>query len=153
MRALLVLLSLLIVLPAAADPKETEKALRNHAQWLAIQTAQDATYDGQRLTLSKTNGNVVLFTDRPYRTAESMSNARFIGAWDKGGKHSFAKEPPNAAVSMVVDEKVTSAVVILSDPRMNGFDVSYAVRVIEGQLPASGKSVSLFIDAFCLSCL
>jgi hypothetical protein len=151
-RTLLSALLVLLALPLGANPQETRKALRDHANWLAIQTAEDATYDGQRLTLHKTNGSVVLFTDRPYRTAESMSNKRFISAWDKGGKHSFAKEPPNAAVSMTVDGKVSSAVVVLSEPRLQGTDVSYSVRVLEGSLPRDGKAVSLFIDDVCLSC-
>lgn len=152
-RTLLSILLVLVAAPVAADPEETTRALRDHARWLAVQTAEDASYDGRRLTLHKTNGNVVLFADRPYRTAESMSNARFIDSWDKGGEHSFAKDPPNAAVSMVVDSKIARAVVVLSDPKLQGSTVSYTVRVLQGDLPTNGKSVSLYIDEFCLSCI
>ena len=100
MRLLLVLFALLVASPVAADQKETERALRDHARWLAIQTAQDASHDGRRLTLHKTDGNVVLFADRPYRTAESMLNSRFIDSWDKAGEHSFGGKQ----VSLFIDE-------------------------------------------------
>ena len=135
-----------------ADPAEHAKAVPADARWLAVQTADAASFDGKVLKLTGTAPVVTLFTDRPYRTAEGLPVKRFISAWDKGGKHSFAAKPPNADVSIVVDGKMVSAVVELSDPKLDGTMVSYAVKPIKGTLPASGKSVSLFIDDVCLSC-
>jgi hypothetical protein len=151
-RTLLAGLMLAFAVPAMADPAEHAKAVPADARWLAIQTADSARFDGKVLTLVGANPSVTLFTDRPYRTAEGMPAARFVGAWDKGGRHSFASKPPNADVSLVVDGKVVNAVVELSSPRIDGTTVSYAIKPIRGTLPASGKSVSLFIDDVCLSC-
>jgi hypothetical protein len=150
--ALLIALAVSISTTAGAEPAETAKAV-GKAQWLAIQTASSATFDGKVLTLQGAAATVTLFTDRPVRAAESLSTARFIGAWDKGGKHSFAANPPNVGVTMVAGGKVANAVLVLSNPKLAGDSVSYEARLLEGSLPASGKTVSLFIDYVCFSCL
>jgi hypothetical protein len=41
---------------------------------------------------------------------------------------------------------MANAVVELSEPRLAGRDLSYAVKVLDGQPPASGGAASLFID-------
>jgi hypothetical protein len=151
-RALVVCSMLLLGGAAMADPAETAKAAGEKAQWLAIQTAENSAFDGKTLTLRGTNPAVVMFTDRPRRVAESMPVATFVGGWAAGGKQSFASKPPNAGVTTVVDGKTETAVVVLSEPKLEGTTISYSVRVIEGTLPRAGKTTSVFIDDVCLSC-
>jgi hypothetical protein len=49
------------------------------------------------LTLSDINPSVVMFTDRPARSAEAIPTAAFIKDWGIKGKNGFMADPPNAA--------------------------------------------------------
>jgi hypothetical protein len=135
--------------PALADPAETAKAAGKEASWLFIQTAQNARFDGKTLTLTNVSPSVVMFTDRPARAAEAIPTATFLTSWDKGGANSFQSKPPNAGLTMLVDGKLQTATVELSQPRLEGTTLTYAVRVLKGTLPPSGSTSSLFIDGGC----
>ncbi len=37
---------------------------------------------------------------------------------------------------------------VLKEPRLDGSNISYAVEVLEGSLPAQADSCSIFIDPF-----
>jgi hypothetical protein len=52
------------------------------------------------------------------------------------------------AVLSVLDQKAppTGAVVVLSNPRLNGNNLAYDVRALKGSLPATGIDGTLFID-------
>ena len=138
--------------PAWADPVETAKAAGKDASWLFIQTAQKVTFDGKTLTLSGVSPSVVMFTDRPKRAAETIPTATFLKSWDVGGKGSFKSDPPNAGLTSIVDGKLQTATVELTKPYLNGATLTYAVRVLEGNLPVSGGASSLFIDR-CPCCV
>ena len=141
----------LLACPAMADPAETAKAAGKDASWLVIQTASEVQFDGKTITLKNVDPSVVMFTDRPARMAEAIATATFVASWDKGAK-SFKSDPPNAALTSIVDGKLQSATVELSDPILDGTTLTFKVRVIEGAVPAAGKTVSLFIDRICFTC-
>ena len=142
----------LVAGPTLADPAETAKAAGKDASWLVIQTAQSAKFDGTTLTLSGVNPSVIMFTDRPARAAEAMQTSTFVAGWDKGGAKSFKSDPPNAALTSIVDGKLQTATVELSEPRLDGTTLTFKVRVIGGAVPTAGKTTSLFIDRICFSC-
>ena len=139
--------------PALADPAETAKAAGKDASWLVIQTAPEVQFDGTTLTLKNINPSVVMFTDRPARMAEAIPTATFLTSWNKGGANSFQSKPPNAALTSIVDGKLQTATVELSEPRLDGTTLTFKARVIEGTVPAAGKATSLFIDSVCLTCI
>ena len=139
--------------PALADPAETAKAAGKDASWLVIQTAPQMQFDGKTLTLKNINPSVVMFTDRPARMAEALPTAAFVAGWDKGGTKSLKADPPNAALTSIVDGKLQTATVELSEPRLDGTTLTFKVRVIEGAVPAVGKATSLFIDPYCIGCI
>ena len=138
--------------PALADPADTAKAAGKDASWLVIQTAQEVQFDGKTLTLKNINPSVVMFTDRPARMAEAIPTATFLTSWNKGGANSFQSKPPNAALTSIVDGKLQTATVELSEPRLDGTTLTFKVRVIEGSVPPAGKTTSLFIDS-CFTCI
>ena len=142
----------LLASPAMADPAETTKAAGKDASWLVIQTASEVQFDGKTITLKNVSPSVVMFTDRPARMAEAIPTASFVASWDKGGAKSFKSDPPNAALTSIVDGKLQSATVELNDPVLDGTSLTFKVRVIEGAVPAAGKTVSLFIDRICFTC-
>lgn len=137
--------------PAAAEPVSAAyKAAGDETRWILLQTAPQATFDGQRLTLHKVNPMSVMFTDRPKRIAESVPTAGLLKLWS--GKETFQQSPPNAGVTVVDGDKLATAVVELTEPQLTDGNLSYKVRLIEGGLPQSAGSASVFIDDFCASC-
>ena len=135
--------------PALADPIETIKAAGKGASWLFIQTAANVQFDGKTLTLQNINPSMVMFTDRPARMAQSIPTATFLKSWDQGGKGSFKSDPPNAGLTTLVDGKLQSSTVELTQPRLDGTTLTYQARITEGTLPPQAGTISLFIDGGC----
>ena len=135
--------------PALADPTDTARAAGKDASWLFIQTAQQVQFDGKTLTLRNVNPSVVMFTDRPARMAEAVPTTTFLTYWDKGGTKSFQSNPPNAGLTTIVDGKLQTTTVELTKPHLDGTTLIYQARVLEGKLPQTGGTSSLFIDAGC----
>lgn len=115
------------------------------ANWLMVQNAASFTYDGKTLTLENVTPQTIMFTDRPQRLAGNIATKRFVDDWS-AGKDSFAKDPPNASLSVVVNEEEKLSVVELTNPKLDGTALSYDVTVLDGAVPESGKATTLFID-------
>ncbi len=140
------ILSLLLVLISskaliAAPP--THEEVSQVTSFLFVQNAASGTFEDGLLTFHG-NSPVIFFSDRPYRISGHTKLQKFIDSWD-AGENSFAKNPPNAVLS-ILGEDVQSFVVILSEPKLNADSVSYKITVEEGTIPASFKDASLFID-------
>ena len=114
---------------------------------LFVQDAKAMVFDGSRLTLKEANPNIIFFCDRPVRTAGHMTREAFMKLVSEG-ENSFTSNPPNAAVSIFgAENKLTDVVVTLSErPEVNGDDMVFPVKVLEGELPAEGGTVVMFID-------
>ena len=59
---------------------------------------------------------------------------------------SSAPDPPNADISFLEGGNLTQIVVVLQDPVLNGDDLTYTVKVLQGDMPAKGSEASVFID-------
>ena len=115
---------------------------------LFVQNATGITYNktSNTLTLEGVNPVVTYFSDRPYRIAGHVLLPGFIQLWDEGSD-SFKDDPPNANLSILEGSHVKSAVIEIAEPRFrNNRLTCKVVRVLEGDLPASGGVSSLFID-------
>lgn len=114
---------------------------------LFVQEARGMAYDAGELTLKDTNPNILFFCDRPVRVAGHMTHDAFIQLVTHGDNN-FVTDPPNAAVSIFgVGGEITEVVVALNErPMMRGNDMVFAVNVLDGELPAEGGAVSMFID-------
>jgi len=66
------------------------------------------------------------------------------------GQRSFAKDPPNATISVLSEQgdTVGDAVVVLKSPRLDGDNLTFQVSVLEGSLSKATGPASLFIDWF-----
>jgi hypothetical protein len=117
------------------------------ADFLFVQTAAQMAYDApaRRLTLVRVSPVTLFFADRPDRIAGTMRTDRFVPFWGEG-KDSFLSDPPNADLSILEGDALRQVVVVLRDPARDGDDLSYGVETIEGDMPASGDAVSVFID-------
>lgn len=117
------------------------------ADFLFVQSAKAMTFDkaANKLTLTGVSPATLFFSDRPERIAGNMKTTAFVPFWSKG-KDSFLSDPPNADISILEDDKLQQIVVVLKDPVLSGDDLTYTVKVLEGEMPAKGADVSVFID-------
>jgi hypothetical protein len=112
---------------------------------LYVQNAAGAKYDGARLTLAGVGHTTLMFSDRPDRVVAHVPTKEFVAGWGDG-EDSFADDPPNAVLSSFEGAEVNDVVVVLSEPRLDGSDLSYAVSITDGELLPTSSESSLFID-------
>jgi hypothetical protein len=108
-----------------------------------------ANIQGTKLTLKGVTKNSIVFADRPVRAAGHVLTSDFIKEWDEGAE-SFAKDPPNATISVLSEDgkTVEDAVVVLKAPKLSGDELTFEVSVLEGGLANATGPASLFIDRF-----
>jgi len=113
---------------------------------LIVLNADGAALDGETLTLTGVSKNAIIFADRPVRSAGHALTAHLIEEWGDGSQ-SFAKDPPNATVSVLASDasSVTDAVVVLKSPKLDGDKLTFNVQVLEGSLKSDGPA-AIFID-------
>jgi hypothetical protein len=116
---------------------------------LAVINSRGATLQGNILTMTDVGSNAIVFADRPYRAAGHVLTKHFLKEWDEGSD-SFAKDPPNATISVLSAEgdTVEDAVVVLKSPKLDGDKLTFEVTVLEGGLSKATGPASLFIDWF-----
>ena len=116
---------------------------------LAVLNAKGATLQGNKLTLAGVSPNSIVFADRPVRSAGHVLTSHFIKEWDVG-IDSFAKDPPNATISVLSNDGATvkDAVVVLKAPKLEGDQLTFDVSVLEGDLTDATGAAALFIDWF-----
>jgi hypothetical protein len=117
------------------------------ADFLFVQTAKRMTFDKStnKLNLDGISSTTLFFSDRPERIAGNMKTTAFVPFWSTG-KDSFLKDPPNADVSIVEGDKLRQVVVVLQSPALKEDALTYTVKVLQGEMPAKGNDVSVFID-------
>jgi len=116
---------------------------------LAVINSRGATLQGNILTMTDVASNSIVFADRPFRAAGHVLTEHFLKEWDEGSD-SFAKDPPNATISVLSGEgdAVEDAVVVLKSPKLDGDKLTFEVTVLEGGLSKATGPASLFIDWF-----
>jgi hypothetical protein len=127
---------------AQAVKEETKQA-----DFLFVQTAKAMTFDKStnKLTLEGISSTTLFFSDRPERIAGNMKTTAFVPFWSKG-KDSFLSDPPNADISIVEGDKLRQVVTVLQAPELKSDHLTYTVKVLQGDMPAKGADVSVFID-------
>jgi hypothetical protein len=121
----------------------------SQAQLMFVQVAEDLRVDTARSTLRlvKINPQTLYFSDRPKRIAGNLPMADYLKTW-KEGRDSFNADPPNATLSVYEPGRAepTLVVVTLMKPVVDGADLLYTYKIVEGTMPANGGPTSLFID-------
>ncbi len=115
---------------------------------LIVLNARSASLEGQTLTLNGVAPSSIIFADRPVRAAGHAVTSHLLAEWATGS-NSFAKNPPNATVSVFSQDgsKVSDAVVVLKAPKLEGERLTFNVQVLEGDLAGADGAASLFIDS------
>ena len=114
---------------------------------LIVLNARGASLQGQTLTLAGVAPNSIVFADRPVRSAGHVLTAHLLEEWGTGSD-SFAKDPPNATVSVFSKDGsgIRDAVVVLKTPKLQGDRLTFDVQVLEGDLAGADGPASVFID-------
>jgi hypothetical protein len=116
---------------------------------LFVQSAMGFESNEDRVMLRGVAPSTVYFSDRPQRVVGHIGNADFVSIWGEGDD-SFASDPPNAVLAFVDEGSATpsDAVITITDPQLDGDNLSYAMTVLDGELPVSASGCTLFIDPF-----
>ncbi len=131
---------------ATAGALTSALAQAQQADFLFVQNAASMSYANGKLKLKGVSPVTVFFSDRPERIAGNMATQAFVPFWSDG-KDSFSKDNPNANLSVLEKDKFNADIVVtLSNPVLEGDELSYDVKVLQGTIPVSGGPASLFID-------
>jgi hypothetical protein len=130
-----------------SDTKQAEKTniTPDEIEALFVQTAMGMSYQAGKLSLHGVAPTTLFFSDRPDRVTGHITSEDFVDSWDKG-KDCFADDPPNAVLSIFHTDGVSDVVVELMKPELASDQLSYVVEILDGEMPAKGGHVSLFID-------
>ncbi len=114
---------------------------------LFVINSRGASLQGGKLVLTGVVPNAVVFADRPVRAAGHDLTARIVEDWGNGNDN-FAKDPPNATVSVFTKDGagVRDAVVVLKSPKLEGDRLTFDVDVLEGELTGADGAAAVFID-------
>ena len=126
----------------------TEEQLED-IEALFVQTSASMTSDGGTITLHGLSPSTLYFADRPQREVGHMPSRLFVELWGEGD-NSFAANPPNAVLSFAEpgDRPPEDAVVVIQDPRLDGDQLRYTIKLLDGTVPSATGSCALFIDPF-----
>ena len=162
MKILLAAAALLLAAPAAMaqtppkvigtpqQPQIVPSMIVINAQSARIEGAKTEGAKGasQKLVLDGVAPNAIVFADRPIRAAGHAMTAQLLEEWSDASADSFAKDPPNATISVMRKEKgkVSDAVVVLKSPKLEGERLSFDISLLEGDLAQADGPATLFID-------
>ena len=144
---LIVLPDLAVSQTSTTPPPETGSVKTEMVPSLIVLSAGGASLAGSVLTLDHVAPNSITFADRPVRAAGYMLTQHILEEWS-ASDGSFAKDAPNATVSVLGKngDGVRDAVVELKNPRMTGDQLTFDVRVLEGDLSGGDGPAAVFID-------
>jgi hypothetical protein len=133
--------------PGASDEAQpAETTARERAELLFVQESKGVTFDGDTLTMTGVEPQVLFFTDRPERLAGYLTIDEFLSAVSEG-PDSFAKDPPNATLASLEGDEFADVVLELTQrPRYEDDNLVFKIEVIQGELPLTGGPSALFID-------
>jgi len=125
------------------------KEEKDKVQLMFVQTADDFKADAKTLRLINVGKQTLYFSDRPKRIAGHLTMPAYMEEWKAGaGPDNFASDPPNATLSVYESGQAanTLTVVEISHPVIEGHDLLYHYKLIEGTMPKAGGATALFID-------
>lgn len=151
MRPIAFILAAAAALAVTACGTPSTTASGEKPQLMFVQSAEDLKVDPAASTfrLVRVNPQTLYFSDRPLRMAGNLKMADYLKTW-KDGRDNFGADPPNATLSVYEPGRAeqTFVVVTIMKPVVDGADLVYSYKVIEGTMPANGGATSLFIDWF-----
>jgi hypothetical protein len=114
---------------------------------LIVLNSRGANLQPGKLVLAGVAPNAIIFADRPVRSAGHDLTSHIVEDWGSGSDN-FAKNPPNATVSVFQKDGsgVRDVVVTLKNPKLDGDNLAFDVDVLEGDIKGADGPASVFID-------
>ena len=141
---------LMTVLPVVTGSAIAQAAEKNPpVELMFVQTSEKMVSDDKTLRLVNVGKQTLYFSDRPNRVAGNLTMPAYMDEWKAGaGPDDFASDPPNATLSVYEPGNPVNALVVveISRPVVEGNDLVYNYKLIEGKMPKSGGESALFID-------
>jgi hypothetical protein len=140
-----------IITSAQNTSTKQEQPSDQKVELMFVQTSEDLKVNSKEKTLRLVNVNpqTLYFSDRPKRVAGNITMPAYLDEWTaKAGPDNFKNDPPNATLSVYEgsNKENTLAVLEISHPVIEGKDLIYKYKVIDGEMPKSGGATALFID-------
>lgn len=127
--------------PAAADDADIEL--------LFVQTSEGLDVDPEAgaFRLVDISPHTLYFSDRPNRLAGHITMDDYLKEWTEA-PDDFDDDPPNATLSVYEPGQSESTLVVVEilNPVVDGDDLIYDYRLIDGAMPEGGGMPALFID-------
>ena len=141
---------LMTVLPVVTGSAIAQAAEKNPpVELMFVQTSEKMVSDDKTLRLVNVGKQTLYFSDRPNRVAGNLTMPAYMDEWKAGaGPDDFASDPPNATLSVYEPGNPVNALVVveISRPVVEGNDLVYNYKLIDGTMPKSGGESALFID-------
>lgn len=141
----------ILSLAACASNSSKPSSSSEDPRFMFIHVAEGVKVNQASKTIRLVNVNqqTLFFSDRPDRIAGHLKMADYLDEWTtKSGENNFSAVPPNAALSVYEPGQTdnTLAVIEITDPKVDGTDLLYSYKLIEGTLPETTGHTALFID-------
>jgi hypothetical protein len=153
MRLVLLVLGALLAVSIGAAAQTPSKTIGTAQQpqivpSMIVLNAKAAKLAGGKLTLDGVSPNAIVFADRPIRAAGHALTAHLLEEWSASAPDSFAKDPPNATVSVFDKAKggIADIVVVLKAPKLDGDRLVFDATPIDGDLGQADGPATAFID-------
>lgn len=135
---------------ASVDDTDDAPAKKDEtAQLMFVQTSDGVRIDTDASTLRLVNVNpqTLFFADRSERLGGHLKMDAYLSYWTTG-ENDFDKNPPNATLSVYEEGSDNNSLVVLEikKPVVDGKDLTYHYKVIEGAMPEGNGASALFID-------
>ena len=145
------LLPVAAVLAAVGCAKPTPPPAAEAPEFMFVQIAEDVQVDTVAMTLrmQKVGNQVVYFSDRPNRIAGHLTVAQYLREWTPAaGADNLGAVNPNATLSAYRPGEPNNSVAIveIGNPKLDGADMIYTYKLIDGTIPLDGGATALFID-------
>ena len=129
-----------------AQPAEEAEAEPSNVALLFVQNADGVEFGDGTMKLTGVNPTTLYFSDRPHRMAGHVRLENFLYTMSQLG--TFRDSPPNAVLVMLAEQGIQNVVMVLTErPTLVDDTLSFTIRILDGDPPASASSVSLFIDS------
>ena len=144
-----------LLLASCGGAAKTDATPKESDSWLfSLQSAGTTDFDQSSGVLSVPVGNLVGFSDRPFRDIQDLKLTDFVALWDDTSKDSFSADPPNAALtywdSDATDAVAHTVIVEITGPVSSAGNVlSMTLQILSPSgavLPTKMYWASLFID-------
>jgi hypothetical protein len=135
-----------LVLAAGLFATAASTADEPNVSMFYVQNAESVAFEGDTLTLRNVGRTTSFFSDRPDLIVGHELTDELVAFWGDG-EDNFVDSPPNATLSILGGDEVVNIVMVLTNPRLEGANLLYDIKILNGTPPQAGGPSSLFIDS------